>query len=36
MNVLVLNNMVPFLRGGAEALADKLVRNLNATQGSSG
>ena len=33
MNVLVLNNMVPFLKGGAEALAGQLVRNLNATRG---
>jgi glycosyltransferase involved in cell wall biosynthesis len=33
MNVLVLNNMVPFLRGGDEALAEQLVRNLSATRG---
>jgi glycosyltransferase involved in cell wall biosynthesis len=33
MRVLVLNNMVPFLRGGAEALAANLVNNLNARQG---
>ena len=33
MNVLVLNNMVPFLKGGAEALAAQLVRNLNETPG---
>jgi glycosyltransferase involved in cell wall biosynthesis len=33
MKVLVLNNMVPFLRGGAEALAEQLVRSLNTTQG---
>lgn len=33
MNVLVLNSMVPFLRGGAEALADNLVAKLNATRG---
>jgi glycosyltransferase involved in cell wall biosynthesis len=33
MKVLVLNNMVPFLRGGAEALAEQLVNNLNATRG---
>ena len=33
MKVLVLNTMVPFLRGGAEALAEQLVRRLNATQG---
>jgi glycosyltransferase involved in cell wall biosynthesis len=33
MKVLVLNNMVPFIRGGAEALADQIVRNLNATAG---
>src|SRR5215813_4924830 len=33
MKVLVLNNMVPFLRGGAEALADEIVRRLNATKG---
>ncbi len=29
MKILVINNMVPFLRGGAEKLADNLVRNLN-------
>ncbi len=28
MKVLVVNNMVPFVRGGAEALADHLVRQL--------
>lgn len=28
MRVLVLNNMAPFVRGGAEALCDHLVRNL--------
>jgi hypothetical protein len=33
MNMLVLNNMVPFLKDGAEALAGQLVRNLNATRG---
>ena len=33
MKVLVLNNMVPFLRGGAEALAEEIVRRLNATKG---
>ena len=33
MNVIVLNNMVPFLRGGAEELADNLVSRLNATRG---
>jgi glycosyltransferase involved in cell wall biosynthesis len=33
MKVLVLNNMAPFLRGGVEALAEQLVRSLNATQG---
>src|SRR5262245_36713139 len=33
MKVLVLNNMVPFIRGGAEALADQLVHHLNATPG---
>jgi glycosyltransferase involved in cell wall biosynthesis len=33
MNVLVLNNMVPFLQGGAEALASNLVFKLNATRG---
>jgi glycosyltransferase involved in cell wall biosynthesis len=33
MNVLVLNNMVPFLQGGAEALASNLVYKLNATRG---
>lgn len=30
MRVLVLNSMAPFVRGGAEELADHLVRNLNA------
>lgn len=30
MKVLVLNNMAPFVRGGAEELCDHLVRNLNA------
>ena len=29
MKILVINNMVPFIRGGAEKLADNLVRNLN-------
>ena len=33
MKVLVLNNMVPFLRGGAELLADNLLQNFNATRG---
>ena len=33
MKVLVLNNMVPFLRGGAEALAEEIVRRLNVTHG---
>jgi glycosyltransferase involved in cell wall biosynthesis len=33
MNVLVLNNMVPFIRGGAELLADNLLQNFNATRG---
>ena len=33
MKVLVANNAVPFIRGGAEELADNLVRRLNATPG---
>ena len=33
MKVLVVNNMAPFVRGGAEELADHLARNLNATPG---
>ena len=33
MKVLVLNNAAPFIRGGAEALADNLVRHLNAVPG---
>ena len=33
MKVLVVNNAVPFIRGGAEELADNLVRQLNATEG---
>jgi glycosyltransferase involved in cell wall biosynthesis len=33
MKVLVVNNAVPFIRGGAEELADHLVRRLNATPG---
>jgi glycosyltransferase involved in cell wall biosynthesis len=33
MKVLVVNNAVPFIRGGAEELADHLVRRLNATDG---
>ncbi len=33
MKVLVLNNAAPFIRGGAEELADELVRRLNATPG---
>ena len=28
MRILVVNNMVPFVRGGAEELADHLVRHL--------
>ncbi len=33
MKILVLNNAAPFVRGGAEALADELVRRLNAVEG---
>jgi glycosyltransferase involved in cell wall biosynthesis len=33
MRVLVLNNAAPFIRGGAEELADQLVVRLNATSG---
>ena len=33
MKVLVVNNAAPFIRGGAEELADNLVRRLNATPG---
>ncbi len=33
MKVLVVNNAAPFVRGGAEELADHLVRELNATPG---
>lgn len=33
MKVLVVNNAAPFIRGGAEELADHLVRRLNATKG---
>jgi glycosyltransferase involved in cell wall biosynthesis len=33
MRVLVVTNMVPFVRGGAEELADHLVKNLNAHRG---
>jgi glycosyltransferase involved in cell wall biosynthesis len=33
MKVLVVNNAAPFVRGGAEELADHLVRQLNATKG---
>jgi glycosyltransferase involved in cell wall biosynthesis len=33
MKVLVVNNAAPFIRGGAEELADHLVRQLNATNG---
>ncbi|WP_269715382.1 glycosyltransferase family 4 protein [Caulobacter sp. NIBR2454] len=33
MKVLVVNNAAPFIRGGAEELADHLVRKLNATDG---
>ncbi len=33
MKVLVVNNMAPFIRGGAEELADHLVANLQRTKG---
>ncbi|MBV9392078.1 MAG: glycosyltransferase, partial [Verrucomicrobia bacterium] len=33
MNVLIVNNMAPFVRGGAEALACHLSARLNATSG---
>lgn len=33
MKVLVLNNMAPFVRGGAEELADTLTAKLNVTRG---
>lgn len=33
MKVLVVNNAAPFIRGGAEELADHLVRQLNLTSG---
>ncbi len=33
MKVLVVNNMTPFIRGGAEELADQLVANLRRTKG---
>ena len=33
MNVLVLNNAAPFIRGGAEELAEQLVQSLNTTAG---
>jgi len=33
MKVLVVNNAAPFIRGGAEELADQLVLRLNATAG---
>jgi glycosyltransferase involved in cell wall biosynthesis len=33
MKVLVVNNVAPFLRGGAEALAEEIVRRLNTTKG---
>jgi glycosyltransferase involved in cell wall biosynthesis len=33
MKILVVNNAAPFVRGGAEELADHLVRHLNATRG---
>jgi glycosyltransferase involved in cell wall biosynthesis len=33
MKILVVNNMAPFVRGGAEELADHLVLNLNSTKG---
>ena len=36
MKVLVVNNAAPFIRGGAEELADNLVRQLNATRGVEG
>lgn len=33
MKVLVVNTAVPFIRGGAELLADELIKQLNATPG---
>lgn len=33
MKILVVNNMAPFIRGGAEELADHLVENLKRTKG---
>jgi len=33
MKILVVNNMAPFIRGGAEELADHLVANLQRTKG---
>ena len=33
MKILVVNNMAPFIRGGAEDLADHLVANLQRTKG---
>ncbi len=33
MKILVVNNMAPFIRGGAEQLADHLVANLQRTKG---
>ena len=33
MRVLVINNASPFVKGGAEQLADQLVRRVNATKG---
>ena len=33
MRVLVVNNAAPFVKGGAEQLADQLVWRLNATKG---
>lgn len=33
MRILVVNNMAPFIRGGAEALADHLVANINSVRG---
>lgn len=33
MKVMVLNNMAPFVRGGAEVLAETLTAKLNATKG---
>src|SRR5271169_2647468 len=33
MRALIVNNAAPFIRGGAEQLADQLVLRLNATKG---